>query len=956
MVGSTLGHYRITRHLGSGGMGDVYVADDTTLDRQVALKVLPPGLAAAPEKRARFEREAKAVAALNHPNVVTIHSVEEVDGVHFITMELVEGEPLGDVIPGRGFSTVEFFKIATPLADAVNAAHQRGITHRDLKPSNIMVTDDGRVKVLDFGLAKLIDHSAEVDGDGGTVLLTEKGSDDLTEAGRIMGTVAYMSPEQAAGKQVDHRSDIFSLGIILYEMATGERPFKGDSKMEVLSAILRESPPNVTDVRSKLPRHLGRIVSHSLEKETGRRYQSALDLRNDLAGLRNEMETGEILESGPHGAAGRRWWPRPRVAIGGAIAAVVAVAAVWALWTTPLLGFEQRDWVLVADFHHPEEEAELSRALSLALSVGLQESDHINVISRPRVASVLELMQAASDSPIDEATGREICQRTGVKGLLVPELSSVGDEYLLTIRVVEPISGDTVASFAERAGDDGDLLDSLDALIQRLRRGLGESFQALRANHIPLARVTTGSLEALKRFSAGQVAWNAGRYQEAVQLYEEAVEIDPDFAFAHASLGSAYASYIFHEVDKAKRSFDEALARLDRVGPRERYFMQALFHGQFGRPEDAIHYYNLHLDGYPDDLAARGNLGGTYRELGDWRRAISEYRAVVEIDPRNASSLINIATSFAALNELEESIEYYVRAFEVRPEWKVAGNLNHEYGMTLVMAGRLDEAGALFDERLAHANLSERGSARRSLGHLAVYRGHFDAAAEHFEQAAILHASASANASVGRDRLWWAIGETARGRLEQATSLLDRATTEVPLESGWIWLRAHVGRIYAAAGRADEAQEMADELRTWAAAHEEIENDRQFRMLLDAAVATSIDQPVVALEILEPLQAVGMRDIATLSTELVRATLGAERWNEAVEALTACIDKRSIFYEGLVPWILAHYELGEVYDRLDQPEDAIRYYSRFVDLWGDSDSRLPQVEHARERLSALGEL
>jgi eukaryotic-like serine/threonine-protein kinase len=288
MIGTTLGHYRIVRQLGTGGMGEVYVAEDTTLGRQVALKVLPSTMAGDPERRQRFEREAKAVAALNHPNIITIHSVESAGDVLFLTMELVDGKTLDDLIPPHGLPIDHILKLAIPLTDAVSAAHQRGITHRDLKPTNIMVTADGRLKVLDFGLAKLAEET--VDGSPGTVLPTEL----VTGEGRIVGTVAYMSPEQAEGKPVDPRSDIFSLGIILYEMATGERPFKGDTSVSIISSIIKDTPVPVSERNAALPRDFARIVKRSLVKDAEHRYQTAKDLRNDLEALKEDEESGAI--------------------------------------------------------------------------------------------------------------------------------------------------------------------------------------------------------------------------------------------------------------------------------------------------------------------------------------------------------------------------------------------------------------------------------------------------------------------------------------------------------------------------------------------------------------------------------------------------------------------------------------------------------------------------------------
>ncbi|MFQ5700840.1 MAG: protein kinase [Acidobacteriota bacterium] len=320
MIGRTLNQFKVTRRLGRGGMGEVFVAEDTRLRRQVALKVLPASMADDPERRARFEREARSVAALNHPNIVTIHSVEQAGGVHFITMELVEGQTLTETIPRNGFSLGRFFELAVPLADAVAAAHAGGITHRDLKPDNIMVSKEGRLKVLDFGLAKLRESAPEAPA------RTQAPTVAQTEEGVILGTVAYMSPEQAEGKPIDHRSDIFSLGVVLYQMATGEAPFKGDTKVSLISSILRDIPPPVTDLNRALPRHLGRIIKRCLAKEPQRRAQSALDLRNELAELQEEVASGATLPVGQAstGSRGRRWALTALVGVGAAVVILTA--------------------------------------------------------------------------------------------------------------------------------------------------------------------------------------------------------------------------------------------------------------------------------------------------------------------------------------------------------------------------------------------------------------------------------------------------------------------------------------------------------------------------------------------------------------------------------------------------------------------------------------------------------
>jgi serine/threonine protein kinase len=293
MIGRTLSHYEITAKLGEGGMGEVWRATDSRLDREVALKMLPEELAGDPERLERFEREAKAIAALNHPNIVTIYSVEEADGVHLLTMELVEGRSLDQIVPAGGFELERLFPLAIQIADALAAAHEKGIVHRDLKPANVMVNDEGRVKVLDFGLAKLAEAADEAEE---TQL--------MTQAGMVLGTVPYMSPEQVQAQPVDHRSDIFSLGNLLYEMACGERPFQGDNAASVISAVLKDQPPSVTQLKAELPNHLGRIVRRCLEKKPERRYQSARDIQFELEGLENELKVagGTVPELSSVGA------------------------------------------------------------------------------------------------------------------------------------------------------------------------------------------------------------------------------------------------------------------------------------------------------------------------------------------------------------------------------------------------------------------------------------------------------------------------------------------------------------------------------------------------------------------------------------------------------------------------------------------------------------------------------
>jgi tetratricopeptide (TPR) repeat protein len=634
---------------------------------------------------------------------------------------------------------------------------------------------------------------------------------------------------------------------------------------------------------------------------------------------------------------------------------VLAIVAAYLLNPSPLLGFEERDWVLVADFQHPEGEEELARALKLALTVGVQESGYVNVFSRPQIAGVLQHMQRPWDTAVDQEIGREICQRAGVKGLVAPEVMKVGDGYLLTIGLIEPASGVAAESFSARADDEDGLLDALETVMQRLRRAVGESLFAVRSDDKRLAAVTTASFEALKAYSEGLHLWNAGEYEQAVAHHEKAIELDPDFASAYAALGSAYASYIFNSRDKARENFEAALERLDRVGDREINFIQAQYAGFLDRTDEEIEFLKAHLASYPDDVGGYLNLGSTYRDLGDYTRAIESYREALRIAPRAAGAMINIATCLTSDGNPEEAVEFYRAAFEIQPGWLSSGNLNHEYGMALAQLGRYHEAGDVFHLRLNQPDASSRGYAKRSLGQLALYQGHFDQAAAHFSDAVALHLAADEPIGAGRDRLFAALGEAARGRPEEAVAALDQAALEVPVKSGWIWLRSLIGSAYLAADDIESAQQISDELTEWAdSAEEPGEDPLQRRDLLEAGILVSEGNPDRALEILESLQTVGNRENAFLVASLAEAYRAAGRWPEAEQTLLQLIEIRWDYYEGLVPFVAAHYQLAQVSESLKQTEDAIGYYRRFLELWGGADTEIPEIETARQRLEALG--
>jgi TolB-like protein/Tfp pilus assembly protein PilF len=534
MIGRTLSHYEITAKLGEGGMGEVYRARDRVLGRDVALKILPPELASDPERLRRFEREAKTLATLDHPNIVTIHSVEEEGGVHFLTMGLIEGENLAEMIPTGGLDLETLFEIATALADALAAAHDKGVTHRDLKPTNVMVTDDGRVKILDFGLAKL---RTEVAAEEVADLVTET----MTQEGRVLGTVPYMSPEQIQGRPVDQRSDIFSLGVVLYEMATGQRPFQGDTSAGLVSSILKDTPSRVDAVRAGLPHHLARVVGHCLEKDRERRYQSSKDVRNELEALAKELETEEILRTtlpASPPAPFRR--ARRTSAILAATAAVLAIGLVIGL---NMKGFRR----LLAPAAHPAQ----FRSLAVL--------PFDNLMRDPEQDYFVEGMHDALITGLSKIGALRVISRTSVmhyKGTrkTIPEIAAELDVDVLVEGSVLRADGQVriTAQLIAAEADKHLWAHSYDRELENVLALLSEVAEEIAGEiELTLTPQEKDRVAGVQQVEpAAQEAYFRGRFyftqasgnglRKSLELYEQALRIEPDYALAHAGLATSY--------------------------------------------------------------------------------------------------------------------------------------------------------------------------------------------------------------------------------------------------------------------------------------------------------------------------------------------------------------------------------------------------------------------------------
>ncbi|MBA3769531.1 MAG: protein kinase, partial [Blastocatellia bacterium] len=655
-------------------MGEVYLGNDRRLDRKTAIKILPGAVAQDEERMQRFVREAKSASALNHPNIITIYEIGEADNTHFIAHEYIEGDTLRERLKGAAVDLKSALEIAIQVTSALDAAHRSGIVHRDIKPENVMIRPDGLVKLLDFGIAKLTEKRNETDSEAATAIKAQ------TSPGMIIGTARYMSPEQARGTAVDARTDIFSFGVMLYEMLAGKPPFEGESAMETIGSILNKEPVPLSRRAPEVPHEIERIINKTLRKDREERYQTAKDILIDLKDVKQDLEFQNKLERttapdredaktqvlnattsdiAPHTTSSAHHIlnnikHHKRLAFLGLVPLIVAsIVLFYFLNGSPVL--TEKDTILLADFVNTTGDAVFDLTLKQALAVQLGQTPFLNIYPDDRIQETLRLMSRKPDERITKDVAREICERNGIKAMLLGSVANLGNNYVITLEALNPRTGEALAREQTEAAGKEQVLGKLGEAATKLREKLGESLQTIEKFDASVAQATTSSLEALKAHSMGLQLQIFGKLSDSIPLHKRAIELDPNFASAHQLLGVAYFNTA--QRDRAVESFTKAFELRDRVSEREKFDISARYYQHVtGDLDKTIETLELWKQTYPRDWQARSDLARLYNTfaLGQYEKAVIEAQEAIRLSP-NAISYYRLAYAFAKLNRFEEA-------------------------------------------------------------------------------------------------------------------------------------------------------------------------------------------------------------------------------------------------------------------------------------------------------------
>ena len=937
LIGQTISHYRILEKLGGGGMGVVYKAEDTELGRFVALKLLPDALAKDAQALERFRREARAASALNHPNICTIYEIGDHDGRRFIAMEYLDGKTLKHLISSTPFPFDEMLELAIQIADALRVAQAQGIIHRDIKPANLFVTNLGIAKILDFGLAKVVPAGSSGQA---SQMPTVTAGELLTSPGATMGTIAYMSPEQARGEELDARTDLFSFGAVLYEMATGRMAFPGKNVAVIHDAILNRAPTPLARMNPEFPPDLERIVNKALEKDRKLRYQSAADIRTDLQRLKRDTESARLPAAtsavvGVRERRGTHW----KLVIPTA-AAVVALAAgsYFYLHRTPKL--TDKDTIVLADFANSTGDAIFDNTLKDALGVALRQSPFLDIASDEKVTATLRLMTKAADTRLTPQVAREVCQRSRSKAYVGGSIATLGSQYVIGIRVVNCTNGNVLALEQTTATSKEKVLDALGTAVTKLRGELGESLAQVQKADMPLEQLTTPSLEALQAFTLGSKAQQEGKgASAALSYFQRAIELDPNFAHAYSSAGVMYLG--LGDSARGKEYITKAYALRERAGAYESLLMQADYYDYvLGDLDKALELYQQMTESDPRDTIPWSHMAVAYSNLGQLEKTLEATKQVV----RPESGLF-----YPRLVGDERRLGHFSEAHETSDLAASRGFDNFHLRWELYVLAFVEGDSKGMAEQVTWFDGKSPNTQDAFLSIVAeteAYRGHNRAAQEFSRRAAAAAVQAGDLEAAASYHLKAAWRKTVFGDMPDARKEVASALELVPQSED---VEAWGAEVLARTGNAARAQTLAQDLVKRFPRHTVIH--RYWLPMIEAQCALAAKKPAEAIERLREAEPLEARS-CNYSYERGEAYLAAGQGSAAAAAFQQILDHPGLV-RNCLPGALAHLEIGRAYAMQGDTAKAKAAYQDFLMLWKDADPDIPIFIAAKAEYAKL---